>query len=85
MPNHDHALRASPEPATADSQPSPTASLARSGFGDNLYQTDTASNRVSLSDNTIEVTGGSQSHTNLQPYLTLNYIIALTGLYPARE
>ncbi len=28
--------------------------------------------------------GGSQSHTNVQPYLTLNFIIALVGRFPSR-
>ncbi len=30
-------------------------------------------------------TGGSQPHNNMQPYLTINYIIALVGLYPSRS
>ncbi|MGB1253892.1 MAG: phage tail protein [Candidatus Promineifilaceae bacterium] len=29
--------------------------------------------------------GGSQAHNNMQPYLALNYIIALTGTYPPRS
>ena len=30
-------------------------------------------------------TGGSRSHSNIQPYLTLNYIVALYGTYPSRD
>ena len=30
-------------------------------------------------------TGGNQAHTNLQPYLALNWCIALVGIYPARN
>jgi microcystin-dependent protein len=30
-------------------------------------------------------TGGSQSHNNMQPYLAINFIIALVGLYPSRS
>jgi microcystin-dependent protein len=30
-------------------------------------------------------TGGSQPHENMQPYLALNYIIALVGTYPSRS
>jgi len=33
----------------------------------------------------IGQTGGSQPHPNMQPYLTLNWIIALEGIYPARS
>ena len=29
--------------------------------------------------------GGNQAHNNLQPFLALNFIIALQGLYPSRS
>lgn len=32
----------------------------------------------------LDTNGGGQEHTNMPPYLTLNFIIALTGLYPSR-
>jgi|SRR5581483_1403368 len=32
----------------------------------------------------IAAAGGGQPHNNLQPYLTLNYVIALQGIFPAR-
>lgn len=34
---------------------------------------------------TINPTGGSQSHINVQPYLAINYIIALQGTFPSRS
>ncbi|WP_299219384.1 tail fiber protein [uncultured Aquimarina sp.] len=34
---------------------------------------------------TILNNGGGQSHNNMQPYLTTNYIIALQGLFPSRS
>jgi len=33
----------------------------------------------------LEATGGSQPHNNMQPYLTLNYIIALQCVFPPRQ
>ena len=30
-------------------------------------------------------TGGGQAHNNMQPYLTVNFIIALQGVYPSRS
>ena len=39
---------------------------------------------MSLASSAIANAGGGQAHTNLQPYLVLNFIIALVGLYPAR-
>jgi microcystin-dependent protein len=37
-----------------------------------------------LAPATIGSTGGSQPHTNLQPYLTLNFCIALQGIFPSQ-
>ena len=34
---------------------------------------------------TVGAAGGSQPHNNMQPYLGLNYIIALEGIYPSRN
>lgn len=34
---------------------------------------------------TVGNTGGSQAHTNMQPYLAVNYIIALQGVFPSRS
>ena len=34
---------------------------------------------------TLSVAGDGQAHTNVQPYLTVNFIIALTGIYPPRQ
>ncbi|HUZ96192.1 MAG TPA: tail fiber protein [Edaphobacter sp.] len=33
----------------------------------------------------ISMTGGSQAHNNLQPYLCVNFIIALQGVFPSRQ
>ena len=40
---------------------------------------------TSLAGNDIGSTGGSQPHENRPPYLTLNYIIALNGIFPSRN
>ncbi|HEV7517724.1 MAG TPA: phage tail protein, partial [Thermoanaerobaculia bacterium] len=37
-----------------------------------------------LNDNAIAPAGGDQPHNNMQPYLTLNFCIALQGVYPPR-
>jgi microcystin-dependent protein len=43
-----------------------------------------ASADVVLAPGAVAISGGSQPHNNLQPYLVLNYIIALQGLTPTR-
>ena len=40
---------------------------------------------TSMASSSIANTGGSRSHTNLQPTLCINYIIALFGIYPSRQ
>jgi microcystin-dependent protein len=39
---------------------------------------------VALNPNCLPTTGGSAPHNNLQPYLVLNFCIALQGVYPPR-
>ncbi len=34
--------------------------------------------------NTVGITGGSQAHTNIMPYLCLNFSIALQGIFPSQ-
>lgn len=83
MPNHTHAMMAAGNQALVKT-PASTTALARTRFGQ-AFQQDSATNLVDLSPAAIAQTGGSQAHTNVQPFLTLNFIIALVGLYPSRS
>ena len=40
---------------------------------------------TSLGATATSSAGGSQAHTNLQPFLTLNFVIALQGIFPSRN
>lgn len=84
MPNHSHAMRASPSPAEASgvtNAPRTTAhSLART-LGGSIYAD--PSNLVDMAE--LPDAGGGQAHNNMQPFLVMNFIIALTGLYPTRS
>jgi microcystin-dependent protein len=40
---------------------------------------------VPLASGQVALAGGAQPHNNLQPYLTLNWCIALQGVFPARS
>jgi microcystin-dependent protein len=79
IPSHSHALTASQ--ADANDQ-SPMNELYAAGIGINAYATPGA--LVNLSDNAVAPAGGDQPHNNMQPYLTLNFCIALQGVYPPR-
>jgi microcystin-dependent protein len=68
----------------ADTQnPSPNASLAKSNQG-NAYQTVVNANLTMLAFQSLTPAGGGLPHNNMQPYLTLNFCIALQGVFPAR-
>lgn len=80
MPAHTHALRANVTDPGDTSTPGPAASFAASSGGA-LYQ---ASADTELDPSALGGVGGSQPHNNLQPYLVVNYCIALQGEFPSR-
>lgn len=83
IPSHRHTARAENTFGNVTT-PDNTSSLTRSAAG-NAYQSNTTANLVDMASGTLSTTGGGQSHDNVQPYLTLNFIIALQGLYPSRS
>ena len=42
-------------------------------------------NLTSLKPSCVTPAGGSQPHENRQPYLVLNFVIALVGVFPSRN
>ena len=80
IPVHTHALSASPLPA--ETNVAAGANLSRSS-GASVYAA--AGNNVALSPTALGNVGGSQPHNNMQPYLTLNFVIALQGIFPPRS
>ena len=79
VPSHSHAVMASQSDAT-DQQPG--NELFAAGLGVAQYAGPAA--LTSLSDNAVTPAGGDQPHNNMQPYLTLNFCIALQGVFPPR-
>ncbi|MEM7582825.1 MAG: tail fiber protein [Acidobacteriota bacterium] len=84
IPSHSHTARGATSGAAVGA-PTNTSSFARSAATNRSYHDNTTSNLVDLASSTLATTGGGQAHTNLQPFLTLNFIIALQGLYPSRS
>ena len=84
MPNHNHLINATQRIAD-DDDPGNTKLLA-TARGAGLYKTpDAMTTTVNMAPQAVLNTGGSQIHTNEQPYLTMYFIIALVGLYPSRS
>jgi microcystin-dependent protein len=81
MPAHTHLVTASANDAVA--VVSTNNYLARTTAA-NVYR-DQASNLTTLNAASISAVGGSQPHTNMQPYLVLNFCIALQGIFPSQN
>lgn len=79
IPQHNHSANAMNITGTA-SVPANNLMLANSGNYD-AYRPGTS--LTTLQSNTIGNTGGSQAHLNMQPFLTLNFCIALQGIFPS--
>ena len=78
MPSHTHPVMAHNGSAT---QGAPAGAVLASS--PNMYTT--FNNATSLHPSTITNVGGSQAHENRQPYLALNWMIALQGIFPSRN
>ena len=83
MPAHDHTATVNAKAADAD-QAAPTdhywAQLSR---GAAAYAAD---HDTTMATDSVQVgpSGGSQPHQNMQPYLTIRFCVAMTGIYPSR-
>jgi microcystin-dependent protein len=82
MPQHSHSLMAD---ATPGNSTSPAADApSRLTGGGTPYAPGASPLNQTMSANSLAPAGGDQPHNNLMPYLTLNWVIALQGVYPPR-
>jgi microcystin-dependent protein len=81
MPAHTHELVTVSAAATAGG-PGPIAKFA--GATTMPYRTAPAS-LVGMNSTAMAAAGSSQPHENRQPYLAINYIVALQGIFPSRN
>ncbi len=80
IPAHNHRMMgATQDPALAKAV-NPNASWALSQGG-GIYQ---SSSNTQLAQQALAPNGGSSPHNNLQPYLTMNFCIAMQGVFPSR-
>ena len=78
IPAHGHPLLASTSPGTSvNSQ----GNLTSESPSIRLYVEATPG--VNMSGSATSATGGSQPHTNFQPYLCVDFIISLFGIFPS--
>ncbi len=77
MPSHDHFMNGTSANGTT---PVPTGGLPARSIS-NLYGPPVSLS--TLHPSSVSNVGGSQPHNNMQPYLVLNFIIALQGIFPS--
>ena len=80
IPVHTHTMRAAIDPGD-NTVPGPTISLGQSA-GAFVYQTGAPDSMMAFQS--LPPAGGGLPHNNMQPYLTLNFCIALQGIFPQR-
>jgi microcystin-dependent protein len=81
IPTHNHTLGVVNADGTA---PNPTGNVFAVSVGrDNIYST--ASPDTTMNSGVIANAGSGQGHPNQQPYLVINFIIALNGIFPSRN
>ena len=85
LPAHSHTVFGSANQATSSS-PADNLLSEKARRGPNIYATAPGGSDVQpLASGTVSTTAGGQPHNNMQPYLALNFIIALQGIFPARN
>jgi microcystin-dependent protein len=82
IPAHNHNIMARSTPGTLTG-PAPDRSLGRMQGGNACIAA--TSPLVTMNFQELAVTGSSFPHNNMMPYLTLNYCIALQGVFPPRS
>jgi microcystin-dependent protein len=88
MPAHTHPLNADKGTATSNS---PTGAIymkghfSSGGTSGPVQAYKAQAPTTPMAANAIGLAGGGQPHNNLMPYLTLNYCIALQGIFPPRS
>lgn len=78
--SHNHTVNSKSDTGTS---PNPQNNIVAGTGSLNAYTTSAVDNQ--MGNQSIGLTGGSQPHDNMQPFLCISYIIALYGIYPPRN
>ncbi len=77
LPAHTHTMSASNVAPDAALPANSSWAAVTKGYG--------SPPNISMSATALGTKGANQPHPNLQPYLTLNFVIALWGIFPSRN
>jgi microcystin-dependent protein len=90
MPAHNHSFSASTSMGTTTTSAGNELGVGQGGTKQNTYKANIYSTHPNLATtgllpSSLSIAGGSQPHNNMQPYLTVNFCIALQGVFPPRS
>src|SRR4029077_5411234 len=84
MPVHTHTVQGDTPPADTTAT-SPSGAVPGNSSPTLIYSDSGAPRIAMMNPSMVSVAGSSLPHNNLMPYLTMNYCIALQGIFPARS
>jgi microcystin-dependent protein len=82
IPSHSHPVVGSTNVAN---MAGPNGAIWASQSLLNIYRSYSSDFSTQMASGAVSMTGSGQPHDNRSPYLTLNYIISLYGIFPSRE
>lgn len=82
LPQHTHALYASSNDGTSNN---PAGNVLGNSTQTVKIYTDTSTASTPMNPSSLSMAGGNTAHPNMMPTQCLNFIIALTGIYPSRS
>ena len=80
LPQHTHVLKSTSQAVTTNI---PASGNALGNTAPNQAYNNSNKNLTAMNPGSITNAGGSQAHLNMQPFLTLNFCIALQGVFPS--
>ena len=82
LPAHNHQMMAANDPGDSNN---PTNNAISRSSNAAVYGPPNIARTALMSPQSLSITGGSLPHNNMSPYLTLNFCIALQGVFPPRS
>ena len=82
IPSHTHTAKCNDAPGTKNTAP---GSILSNDAGVSWAAYNEGAANADMKTDAIANTGGSQPHTNVQPFQCVNFIIALVGVFPSRN
>ncbi|MCZ6640293.1 MAG: tail fiber protein [Gammaproteobacteria bacterium] len=84
LPAHTHTMQGSTD---LGGDTSPAGNVPATGSGANLYKQSPPTGEIVTmdADAVVPQSSGNQAHNNIMPFLCINFIIALSGIFPSRN